>query len=263
MTHHLNDKFVFYLNIALAAENSALERLQSRIQQTILEDAKQQLQHHLEETIEQQDRLRQLITKLGGTPTQEKAKLPISSPPESIAKTMENTMMTSAAERELKESIQDTIIENAEVTGYTMLIQMAVKMNVADAIPSLRQNLNEEEEMFGWLRANAPAMFAKLWPQIEGESSSLNLESSSSSPTPATTQDQQQQEEEDDEKFKGGSTARHRGHLTVTTEAVSKKTQDHQKKGERPIILRESGTKHCKLTAKWNQKSCQIWFTNH
>jgi ferritin-like metal-binding protein YciE len=223
MTHHLNDKFVFYLNIALAAENSALERLQSRIQQTILEDAKQQLQHHLEETMEQQDRLRQLITKLGGTPTQEKAKLPISSPPESVAKTMENAMMTSAAEHELKESIQDTIIENAEVTGYTMLIQMAVKMNVADAIPSLRQNLNEEEEMFGWLRANAPAMFAKLWPQIEVESSSLNLESSPSSPSPrpATTQDQQQQEEDDDEKFKGESTTRHGGHLTVTTEAVS------------------------------------------
>jgi ferritin-like metal-binding protein YciE len=224
MTHHLNDKFVFYLNIALAAENSALERLQSRIQQTILEDAKQQLQHHLEETIEQQDRLRQLITKLGGTPTQEKAKLPISSPPESIAKTMENTMMTSAAERELKESIQDTIIENAEVTGYTMLIQMAVKMNMADAIPSLRQNLNEEEEMFGWLRANAPAMFAKLWPQIEEESSSLNLELSSSSPTPATTQDQQQEEE--DEKFKRGSTTRHGGHLTVTTEAVSERANN-------------------------------------
>jgi hypothetical protein len=113
---------------------------------------------------------------------------------------------------------------------------MAVKMNVADAIPSLRQNLNEEEEMFGWLRANAPAMFAKLWPQIEGESSSLNLESSSSSPTPATTQDQQQQpattqdqqqqEEEDDEKFKGGSTTRHRGHLTVTTEAVSERANN-------------------------------------
>jgi hypothetical protein len=31
-------------------ENAALERVQSRIQQTILEDAKQQLQHHLEET---------------------------------------------------------------------------------------------------------------------------------------------------------------------------------------------------------------------
>src|ERR671919_3015943 len=202
MTHHLNDKFILYLNTALAIENAAIERLQSRIKLTILEDAKQQLQHHLEETREQQDRLRQQITKLGGIPTQEKAKLPISSPPESIVKIMQNSTMTSTEERELNESIQDTIIENAEVTGYNMLIQMALKMNVADAIPSLRQNLNEEEEMFGWLRANAPAMFAKLWPQIEGESSSLNIESSSSSPTPATTQDQQQQEEEEDEKFK-------------------------------------------------------------
>ena len=216
MTHHLNDKFILYLNTALAMENAAIERLQSRIKRTILEDAKQQLQHHLEETREQQDRLRQQITKLGGTPTQEKAKLPISSPPESIAKTMENTMMTSNEERELNESIQDTIIENAEVTGYNMLIQMALKMNVADAIPSLRQNLNEEEEMFGWLRANAPAMFAKLWPQIESEPLSLNSGSSSSQ---TTTQDPKQKE--DDEKFKGGSKTRHGGHLTVTTEAVS------------------------------------------
>src|SRR5215212_1913631 len=201
MTHHLNDKFILYLNTALAIENAAIERLQSRIKLTILEDTKQQLKHHLEETREQQDRLRQQITKLGGIPTQEKAKLPISSLPESIVKIMENT----------------------EVTGYNMLIQMALKMNVADAIPSLRQNLNEEEEMFGWLRANAPAMFAKLWPQVEAESSSLNLEPSSLSPTPTptTTQEQQQLEEEDDEKFKGGSTARHGGHLTVTTEAVS------------------------------------------
>jgi ferritin-like metal-binding protein YciE len=79
----------------------------------------------------------------------------------------------SAAERELKECEQDTIIENAEVTGYNMLIQWAIKLNIsvaaagADAIPLLRQNLAEEEKMFAWLRASAPIMFAKLWPQIE------------------------------------------------------------------------------------------------
>jgi ferritin-like metal-binding protein YciE len=208
MTHHLNDKFILYLNTALAIENAAIERLQSRIKLTILEDAKQQLQHHLEETREQQDRLRQQITKLGGRPTQEKAKLPISSPPESIAKTMENTRTTSNEERELNESMQDTIIENAEVTGYNMLIQMALKMNVTDAIPSLRQNLSEEEEMFGWLRANAPAMFAKLWPQIEREPLSFNSESSSS-PTTTTMQDPEQKEH--DEKFKGGRRTKHEG----------------------------------------------------
>ena len=190
MTHHLKDKFVLYLNTALAIENAALERLELRIQQTILEDAKQQLQHHLEETREQQDRLRQLIIKLGSTPTEDKAKLPISSPPKSIVKTMENAMMSSSAERELMETIQDTIIENAEVTGYTILLQMAVKINVPDAIPALRQNLNEEEEMFGWLRANSPAMFAKLWPQIEDESSSTI--SASHSSTTTTTNNQQE-----------------------------------------------------------------------
>jgi hypothetical protein len=73
--------------------------------------------------------------------------------------------------------------------------------------------------MFGWLRANAPAMFAKLWPKIEGESSSLVLESPLS-PSSPTMQDQKQQQQ-DDEKFKGRSTTRHGGHLTVTTEAVS------------------------------------------
>ncbi len=216
MTYHLNDKFVLYLNDVLAMENAALERVQSRIQQTILEDAKQQLQHHFEETREQQDRLHKIITKLGETPTKEKAGLPILTSPESISNTMKNTM--TPAESELKESEQDTIIENAEITAYSMLIQWAVKLNIAaDAIPLLRQNLQEEEEMFGWLRANAPAMFAKLWPKIEGASSSLTSESPlSSSPT---MQDQKQQQ--DDEKFKGGSTTRHGGHLTVTTEAVS------------------------------------------
>jgi ferritin-like metal-binding protein YciE len=40
-----------------------------------------------------------------------------------------------------------------------MLIQIAIKQNIADAISLLRQNLQEEEEMFGWLRANAPTMY--------------------------------------------------------------------------------------------------------
>src|SRR5918992_1177765 len=150
---HLNDKFVLYLNTALAMENAAIDRVQSRIKQTILEDAKQELQHHLEETKEQQDRLQQIITKLGGKPTKEKGELPTSSLPKSLEKEIENTM--TSAELELTESIQDTIVEDVEIAGYNMLIQMAMKLNIADAIPLLRQNLQEEEEMFGWLKANA------------------------------------------------------------------------------------------------------------
>lgn len=172
MTNYLQDKFILYLNSSLAMENAALERIQRRVQQTILgEDSRQQLQNHLEETKQHQDRLRQLITKLGGSPTQEKGQLPLAMPPDSIRNVMHPSM--TSAEQELMQSVEDTIVESAEVIGYDLIIQMAGKMNkMGDAIPSLRQSLYEEEKMFTWLRANAPAMFAKLWPQIEESLSS-------------------------------------------------------------------------------------------
>jgi ferritin-like metal-binding protein YciE len=161
-------------------ENAALERVQRRVQQTILEDARQQLQNHLEETKQHQDRLRQLITKLGGSPIQEKGQLPIAMPPEFIGNIIYSSM--TSAEQELMQSVEDTIVEGAEVIGYNLLIQMAGKMNdMTDAILSLRQSLQEEEKMFTWLRANAPAMFAKLWPQIEESLSSSSTTTSSSS----------------------------------------------------------------------------------
>src|SRR6188472_756114 len=182
MTRHLHDKFLLYLNSSLAMENAALERVQRRVQNTILEDARRQLQNHLEETKQHQDRLRQLITKIGGrgaTPTQEKGQLPIAMPPDSIRNVMHPSM--TSAEQELMQSVEDTIVESAEVTGYNLLIQMAGKMNdMTDAIPPLRQSLQEEENMFTWLRANAPAMFAKLWPEIEDSSSTTTTMRSSS-----------------------------------------------------------------------------------
>jgi ferritin-like metal-binding protein YciE len=109
-----------------------LERVQKRVQQTILEDSKQQLQNHLEETKQHQDRIRQLITKLGGSPTQEKGNLPIAMPPDSIRNTIHSSM--TSAEQELMQSVEDTIVESAEVTGYNLLIQMAGKMNKTNFI---------------------------------------------------------------------------------------------------------------------------------
>jgi ferritin-like metal-binding protein YciE len=177
MTHDLHDKFILYLNSALAMENAALERVQRRIEQTVLEEVNQQLERHLEETKQHQDRLRQIIRNIGAgaiAPTGEKGQLPIATPPQSIMDKI-HTSRTSAAEQDLMQSVEDIIVENAEVTGYNLLIQMAEKMNIGDTIPYLRQSLDEEERMFGWLRANAPAVFAKLWPEIDASSSSSKV----------------------------------------------------------------------------------------
>jgi ferritin-like metal-binding protein YciE len=176
MRQDLRDKFILYLNSALAMENAALERVQRRIEQTVLEDVKQQLQRHLAETKQHQERLRRIISNIGAgvaglTPTEERGQLPIATPPQSIMDKI-HASRTSLAEQDLMQSVEDMIVENAEVTGYNLLIQMAEKMNIGDTIPSLRQSLAEEERMFGWLRANTPAMFANLWPQIDGSPSS-------------------------------------------------------------------------------------------
>jgi phage shock protein A len=131
-TSSLNSKLAEHFNEMLSAENAGIDYLQTRIDQTALQPAKQRMQQHLGEARDHQDRLRQLISRLGGKPTESKADLPILKPPTTsmVKKTLKNTVksMTGATddpmpeEMELMRTKQDLIIENAEVVAYNMLI---------------------------------------------------------------------------------------------------------------------------------------------
>ena len=164
-----NQKLILHLNEALAIENAAVQRLQARIKQTKIENVKQRLQAHLEETKGQQDRLKQLISDLGNgqknAATKDKAQLPIPSPPKSLTNIF-GRMMTSA-EYELKAAKEDAIVENAEIILYDMLTHLAERMNAANAIAILSESLSEERAMADWIRTNTPDMVAELWPEIE------------------------------------------------------------------------------------------------
>lgn len=161
----LEEKLAQYLNETLSFENAAVSRLQSRIKEIQLEDAKQQLQQHLEVTREQQNRLKQLITNLGARPTNDSGQLPILVPPRTLANTLKKSM--TSAEQQIKSAKEDLVIENAEVTMYDTLLQMAQLMNAGDAVPVLTQNLAEERAMADWIRANTPAMITQLYPEIQ------------------------------------------------------------------------------------------------
>ena len=170
----LNDKLVIYLNDALAVENAAIPRLQQRIKEASLPEAKEQLKHHLEETKEQQDRLEQLISKLGGKATREAARLPIPTLPKGLANAMKQSI--TEAEQQLIAAKEDAIIENAEIVMYDALSQLAQIMGVGDAVPVLTQNLQEEREMADWLRANMPAMLTQLYPEIQSSVTTTSSE---------------------------------------------------------------------------------------
>jgi len=162
-------KLALHLNEALAIENAAIQRLQSRIKQTKMENVRQRLKAHLEETKKQQDRLKQLISGLGNgqksAATKDKAQLPIPTPPRSLTN-MFGRMMTSA-ESELIAAKEDAIVENAEIILYDMLSHLAERMNAAHAIATLSESLSEERAMADWIRTNTPDMVAELWPEIE------------------------------------------------------------------------------------------------
>ena len=161
----LNDKLIMYLNEALSLENAAIERLNKRIKQTSLDDSRAQLKHHLEETKEQQNRLKDLISNLGGKATRDKGDLPIPSSSKSIENILKKHM--TSMESELKGAKEDAIVESAEIVLYDMLIQLAQKASSiigGDAIPSLTQNLSEERAMMDWIKANTPVLVSQLWP---------------------------------------------------------------------------------------------------
>jgi ferritin-like metal-binding protein YciE len=162
-------KLTLHLNEALALENAAIQRLQSRIKQTRMENVRQRLQAHLEETKRQQDRLKQLISDLGNgqknAATKDKAQLPIPTPPKSLTNIF-GRMMTSA-EYELKATKEDAIVENAEIILYDMLTHLAERMNAVNAIAILSESLSEEKAMADWIKTNTPDMVAQLWPEIE------------------------------------------------------------------------------------------------
>jgi ferritin-like metal-binding protein YciE len=185
-----NTKLLQYLNEMLSVENAAIERLQTRVQETTLPEAKQQLQHHLEETAGQQERIRNAIINRGGSPTTAKAELPILNPKtettarvdemvesstttdnnekesiKSLVRETENVAMK--AEKELISANQDAVIENAEIISYNMLIDIAKKINAEEIVPVLEENLRQEEAMAAWIKTNTPKMLDNLWRYIE------------------------------------------------------------------------------------------------
>jgi ferritin-like metal-binding protein YciE len=201
LTPNANQKIVQYLNDALAMENASEERIRLRLQETIVDDTRVQLQDHLEETRNQKERLKQIITSHGGEPTDAKAELPSLKPntidlvrddmtaPSSSSSTtnsannrgspdmQHNSSIKSivketddvrlSAERELIHTERDAIIENAEIVKYKILMEIAKRVGAMDAIPVIDENLKEEVKMANWIIANTPNLLRRIWAQIE------------------------------------------------------------------------------------------------
>jgi ferritin-like metal-binding protein YciE len=153
------------------------------------------LQYHYEQTLQQQERLKTIITNLGGTPTENKAVLPklmpsdsnmtttAASPPslsssstdtakptdKSIesSESKEMMMMMTDAEKELIDTKTDAIIENSEIVSYKILMEIAENVGLKDALPTLKQSLQEETAMVNFIIGNTPLVLRLMLPKLE------------------------------------------------------------------------------------------------
>jgi ferritin-like metal-binding protein YciE len=151
------------LNLALSYENAAVDRLEKRLSESIVPEVKQKIIHHLDQTKNQQERLRERIKVLGMgmEPTSEKGRLPIPEPPEKLKMMIESS--SSDKEREVWESLNDLIVERAEAIMYRGGIE-ALQLLKADkkTIKALEKNLKEEEAFGDWLEKNNPKTAKRL-----------------------------------------------------------------------------------------------------
>jgi len=193
ISSEIKDKLVEHLNEMLSAENAAVDRLDSRIQECLLPEGKQQLQHHQDETRQHQERLSRIITDLGGSPTDSKADLPTLRLPTGmmakktltdVAKSItgggEGDKNPMREELELMHTKEDYGIEHVEIIAYRTLIQLCERLGISNAIPLLQQSMQEEQSMANWIETNLPMTFDKLWPRIEAALTGRSKEAASS-----------------------------------------------------------------------------------
>jgi adenylate cyclase len=177
----LISELVENLNEALSIENASIDRIISRIDQTPIQEVKQRLKQHLEETHIQKRRLKRIIMGLGGKPTDAKADLSRSNLPammtmrQNFPKTAElktegNGREDSILEEdELVQIKQDFVIEHDELVGYESLIrriQMTDPQQQHEITFLLEKSMQEEESMAYWYKIHTPLILDDLWPKM-------------------------------------------------------------------------------------------------
>ena len=176
----LISELVENLNEVLSTENASIDRIISRIDETPLQEVRQRLKQHLEETHIQKQRLKRIIIGLGGKPTDAKADLSRSNLPmmtmrKNFLKTVElNTEINSGEnsmpeEDELAQIKQDFVIEHDELVAYESLLrrmQMIGPPQQQENTFLLEKSMQEEESMAYWYKIHTPLILDNLWPKM-------------------------------------------------------------------------------------------------
>ncbi|MBF5080066.1 ferritin-like domain-containing protein (plasmid) [Paracoccus marcusii] len=148
-----HDVFIIGLKNAHAMENQALSIMKpqlSRIEH--YPEVAAQLDLHIRETDNQMQRLEQILAEVDESHSSLKdAAL-------SFTGSMAALTHSMASDEILKNSYANYAFEHFEIAAYISLITAAEESGATQATALLRQNLDEERRMAGWIEENLPAV---------------------------------------------------------------------------------------------------------
>jgi ferritin-like metal-binding protein YciE len=161
--------FLVGLRNAHAMEKQALSIMQPQVSRIENYPAvAQRLEQHIRETETQIDRLDGLLNALGeSSSTLKDAAL-------SAMGTMAALGHSVAGDEILKNSFANFAFENYEIAAYNSLIVLAEAGQLTQATQVLRQNLQEEEAMAGWLKQHLPEV-TRQYAGLRGAGASAKI----------------------------------------------------------------------------------------
>lgn len=173
---------VEFLNKTLFLENAAIDRLPSRIKETLIREFKQRMEQHLESTYKQKEILEQMILTFrqrsdnivldsSQKMANNKSNINIHTLTKVFDKNenFDESIKFSLEETEFAKIKLDYIVEYDELIAYQTLINLAETIdfhNKDDILPLLRESKQEEESMVYWYQVHAPVVLDNLWPKM-------------------------------------------------------------------------------------------------
>lgn len=172
------------LNDLLSITNAAALRVASRIDKTPIQEVKQILRKHLNETNMQKIRLKEIIRQFGIEPTNANADLSLSfvstntttiplqiriSENTKIGAQNKSTKHFLPEENELVQMRQDFTINHDELVAYESLIRKMQIMKIPhqqENLSLLEKSMKEEESMVYWYKMHTPLILDNLWPKV-------------------------------------------------------------------------------------------------
>lgn len=145
------EQLIAWLNDAYGTEIAQMPVLENHAKDAeAYPDIRERDLQHLEETRRQAERLRGIITGLGGEVSTVKSTIyQLFGSAQSVA--------TGAFQDEIsKNFLSDYAAEHFEIASYKGLIIAAEQAGAPEIIPTLRESLREEEAMAEWIADNLP-----------------------------------------------------------------------------------------------------------